>query len=323
MVHVQFNPELLNTLKDKVVVLTGGATGIGRCAVIQFAQAGCKVVFGDISEGPARELESQLGSTVRFLHCDTSSYSDQLGLFAAAESIFGRIDVVVANAGMAVHKDIFDASSDISIEPSMKEVAVNLTGAIFTARIGMHYLRKNKSRGAGKGGGDLVLVSSIAGFKESGGLATYSASKHGVLGLMRGLHTTAFPEGICINVICPWMTKTKLVKGIEKGWYELGLPSNEPEDVAQSIVLCATANRSTEGKMYPGAKMPFAGKILWIAGGEAYEIEDAIQELEPQWLGEENSKVLAKGQAYLASGATSWDADLLPKKETNGSAKGV
>lgn len=87
----------------------------------------------------------------------------------------------------------------------MKEVDVNLSGAIFTARIGMHYLRKNKSHN-GKGGGDLVLVSSIAGFKECGGLAPYTASKHGVIGLMRGLHTTAIVEDIRINVICPWMT---------------------------------------------------------------------------------------------------------------------
>ncbi|KAF2662796.1 NAD(P)-binding protein [Lophiostoma macrostomum CBS 122681] len=316
MVHVQFNSELLGSLKDKVVVLTGGATGIGRSAVIQFAEAGCKVVFGDISEEPARELESQLGPNVRFLFCDTASYSDQLQLFAAADSIFGSIDVVVANAGMAIHKDIFEASSDITIEPSMKEVAVNLTGAIFTARIGMHYLRKNKSKSGGKG--DLVLVSSIAGFKESGGLATYTASKHGVLGLMRGLHTTAFPEGIRINVICPWMTKTRLVKGIEQGWHDLGLPENEPEDVARSIVLCATANRGTDEKIHPGAKMPFAGKILWISGGQAYEIEDAIQALEPQWLGEENSKTLAKGQHYLATQGTSWDADKLKAKKVNG-----
>lgn len=60
--------------------------------------------------------------------------------------------------------------------------------------------------------------------------------------------------------------------------------------------------------------MPFAGKILWIAGGQPYEIEDAIQDLEPQWLGEENSKVLAKGQAFLASGGTSWDADKTESK---------
>jgi len=313
-----------------------------RCPICFFPltcrlDAGCKVFFGDISDELARDVESKLGPNVRFLHCDTSSYSDQLSLFAAAESIFGGIDIVVANAGMANHKDIFDSNSDITVEPSMKEVAVNLTGAIFTARIGMHYLRKSKSNG-----GDLILVSSIAGFKECGGLATYTASKHGVLGLMRGLHTTAFPEGIHINVICPWMTskcaksyartsisshslipitETRLVKGIEDGWRERGLPENEPEDVGRSIVLCATANRGQEGKTHPGAKMPFAGKILWIAGGEAYEIEDAIQDLEPQWLGEENSKVLARGQEYLSSMGTSWDADKL--KEKSGNSNGI
>jgi NAD(P)-dependent dehydrogenase (short-subunit alcohol dehydrogenase family) len=221
---------------------------------------------------------------------------------------------------MANHKDIFDPSSDITIEPSMKEVDVNLKGAIFTARIGMHYLRKT-------GGGDLVLVSSIAGFKECGGLAPYTASKHGVVGLMRGLHIVAILEDIRINVICPWMTsklflsvypvflliqvETRLVKGIEDGWRELGLPENMPEDVARSILLCATANRGGKEKTHDGAQMPFAGKILWIAGGEAHEIEDAIQALEPQWLGEENSKILAKGQEFLASQGTSWDADKL------------
>jgi NAD(P)-dependent dehydrogenase (short-subunit alcohol dehydrogenase family) len=141
---------------------------------------------------------------VRFVFCDTSSYSNQLELFAAAESLFGHIDVVVANAGMANHKDIFDPISDISIEPSMKEVDVNLKGSIFTARIGLHYLRKNNAKNGQ--GGDLVLVSSIAGFKECGGLAPYTASKHGVLGLMRGLHTTVIKENLRINVICPWMT---------------------------------------------------------------------------------------------------------------------
>lgn len=108
--------------------------------------------------------------------------------------------------------------------------------------------------------------------------------------------------------------ETRLVKGIEEGWHKLGLPENEPEDVARSIVLCATANRGEQGQIHTGAKMPFAGKILWVSGGEAYEIEDSIQALEPQWLGEENSKILAKGQDYLASQGTSWDADKLKKQ---------
>lgn len=98
------------------------------------------------------------------------------------------------------------------------------------------------------------------------------------------------------------------MEGIEKGWYERQLPTNEPSDVALSILICATANRGPNGQTHDGAVLPFAGKIVWVAGGESYEIEDNIQRLESEWLGEANSKVLAAGQAYLASAGTSWDA---------------
>lgn len=104
------------------------------------------------------------------------------------------------------------------------------------------------------------------------------------------------------------MTETRLVAPVEGGWYKLGLPTNEPADVARAIIICATANRGTGGKTHEGAVLPFSGKILYIAGGKAYEIEDKLQELEPEWLGKENSEVLAKGQAYLQSDGTSWDS---------------
>ncbi|KAL1966345.1 hypothetical protein VTN77DRAFT_4487 [Rasamsonia byssochlamydoides] len=316
MALVQLEPSLLETLRDRVVVLTGGAIGIGRSAVEQFHAAGAKVVFGDIQDEPGQDLESQLGrARVRYVHCDTTSYADQLHLFDTAEKEFGRVDVVVSNAAIAIHKDVFVPEADVTVEPSMKEIDVNLKGALFTARIGMHYLRKDKTPEGP--GGDLVLVSSIAGFKESGGLVTYTASKHGVLGILRGLRVTALPENIRINAICPWMTKTRMVRGIEKGWYENNLPTNEPADVARAIVICATANRSPDKTtIHPGARLPFAGKILWVGGGKAYEIEDRLQELEPEWLGKENSAVLARGQAFLASEGTSWDVEKL--KNGNG-----
>jgi len=98
-----------------------------------------------------------------------------------------------------------------------------------------------------------------------------------------------------------------MVKGIEKGWAELNLPANEPKDVALSIVTCATANRGQNDQTHKGANMPFAGKIMFVAGGKSYEIEDSLQKLEPQWLGIENSRVLEIGQAYLMSSGTSWD----------------
>ncbi|KAE8454624.1 hypothetical protein EG329_000247 [Mollisiaceae sp. DMI_Dod_QoI] len=208
MAHITFNPDLLTTLKDKVVVLTGGATGIGREAVKQFHQAGAKIIFGDIADALGLELEKALDSpNVRFQHCDTSSYQEQLALFKKADELWGRIDVVVANAGVSVPKDPFDPDSytDISIPFSTKEIDINLTGALYTSRIGLHYLRKN-----GKEGGDLILVSSIAGFKESTGLTVYTASKHGVLGILRGLRVQASREGVRVNAVCPWMTSSSL-----------------------------------------------------------------------------------------------------------------
>ncbi len=126
------------------------------------------MAFGDVNDAAGKSLESELGSSVFFHHCDTSSYTDQLGLFENAEKSFGRVDIVVANAGVGAHKDPFLADADWQQEPSMIEIEVNLKGCIFTTRIGQAYLRKY-------GGGDIVLTSSIAGFKESSGLVIYSA----------------------------------------------------------------------------------------------------------------------------------------------------
>jgi hypothetical protein len=93
-----------------------------------------------------------------------------------------------------------------------------------------------------------------------------------------------------------------MAKALEDGWAKLGLPTNEASDVADSILICATANRSPEtGLTHVNTRIPFAGKILYASGGKTYEIEDHIQELEPKWLGEENSRVLAKGQEFLAA----------------------
>lgn len=83
---------------------------------------------------------------------------------------------------------------------------------------------------------------------------------------------------------------------------------NEPADVARAIVICATANRGLGGKTHKGAVLPFSGKILYVAGGKSYEFEDKLQELEPAWLGKENSDTLEKGQAYFDAILTSWDA---------------
>lgn len=109
-----------------------------------------------------------------------------------------------------------------------------------------------------------------------------------------------------------------MVAGIESGWRELSLPENTPQDVAKAILICCTASRGVskfntktlepeKKEIHEGANLPFEGKIVFVGGGEAWEIEEKMDSLEPEWLGEENSRVLKKGQDFLMNGETSWD----------------
>lgn len=201
MTHLIANDEAFASLKACVVVITGGAAGIGRSAVEQFAAHGAKIVFGDVQDAAGDDVAKNAGPNVIFRHCDASSYSDQLALFAAAKEKHGRVDIAVANAGIVQHKDIFTPDSDWTQEPRLAEVDVNLKGVLFTARIAQGYIRQ------GGNGGDIILTSSISGFKECAGLTVYTASKHGVVGLVRGLNLAARRENIRVNVVCPWMTR--------------------------------------------------------------------------------------------------------------------
>jgi NAD(P)-dependent dehydrogenase (short-subunit alcohol dehydrogenase family) len=180
--------------------------------------AGAKIIFGDVDDTLATKLASTLNSKdtpasarVHFVHCDTSNYANQLTLFQTAYKLYNRIDIVIANAAIAIHKDPFipahESDESILSAPNLAEIDVNLKGPLYTARLGLHYLRKNATSPSGHKG-DIVLVSSIAGFKECEGLTTYTASKHGVIGLMRGLALQGEKEKIRINTVCPWMTST-------------------------------------------------------------------------------------------------------------------
>lgn len=156
------------------------------------------------------------------------------------------------------------------------------------ARIASVYLRQNRPDNTDR---SIILVSSVAGFKESPGLFIYQASKHGVLGLMRALrlYLCSPAHRIRINCICPWMTTTGMVKGIQDGWFKAGLPVNTPLDVAKVM-----ANVLGDKELN--------GQAMYIEGGRAWEIEANINRLEPQWLGEEPSRSLARGQEVLGSG---------------------
>ena len=188
----QFHPSDGAILKDKVVVLTGGALGIGACLVRHLHTLGAHVFFGDVVDEPGIALEKELSknstSTVKYIHCDVTSYAQNLALFDAALQTCGRVDHAVAVAGLGEQGKMFDPAltlDSVREEPvrSMKVVDVNLKGPLYFARIASVYLNQPDA----SGDKSLTLVSSVAGFREDPGLNVYVPSKHGVLGMMRVL----------------------------------------------------------------------------------------------------------------------------------------
>ncbi|KAK0778344.1 hypothetical protein LTR91_015419 [Friedmanniomyces endolithicus] len=305
----QFHPPDATPLKGKVVVLTGGALGVGSCIVRLLHTAGAHVFFGDILDEPGQALERELSNNdakAKFIHCDVTSYADNLALFDAAYSACGHVDHAIANAGLGEQGNMFDSEltlESIKEEPkkSMSIVDVNVKGPLYFARVASAYLKQPDVNGKGNTAAadkSLTLVSSVAGFREDPGLYVYVASKHAILGLMRVLRGTLIqskPHPIRTNAICPWMTKTRLVAGIEKVWAESGLPSNSPEDVARVIVGVLADGKVNGGTMY-------------IEGGRSWNIEQGLLATRHEWLGAEREKELDRG-TELMGGGEHWTAN--------------
>ncbi|KAF2238887.1 putative 3-hydroxyacyl-CoA dehydrogenase [Viridothelium virens] len=312
----------LAVLEGKVVVLTGGSLGIGAALVEHLYISGARVFFGDVLEEPATQLVERLTSSrptdgemprIAFVRTDVSSYEDNLRLFDAAFSNCGRVDHAISVAAIGTRGRLCEPSLTLDTirEPiPTKIIDVNLTGVSYFTRIASVYLRQAaKFSGSPTNVIDksIVLVSSVAGFIDSPGIELYQATKHGVLGLMRSLRSTLInssPNPIRINAICPWFTETRLAKGVSSDWHANNLPVNQPIDVAK--IIAGTMAAST-----------LNGAALFVTGGRAWDVERGIDELQSQWLGEENHRAMVKGQAVLGNG-DSWNSGL----EGHGSGAG-
>ncbi|EAW12431.1 putative 3-hydroxyacyl-CoA dehydrogenase [Aspergillus clavatus NRRL 1] len=293
--HPKITPE---SLKDKVLVVTGGANGIGASFVEYCCQHGAYVCFGDLAVDAGSQIAQNLCSSgssspprAIFQHTDVTDYESVLGLFDLALEKYGHVDHAIACAGIMEIGNCFDPALTLETvreAPTTKVLDVNLTGCLYLARIASVYLRHNRPTDADR---SITVISSLAGFKETPGAFVYQSSKHGVLGLMRSLrlYLLSAPHRIRINAVCPWMTTTGMVEGIRNAWMKANLPSNSPADIGHIIA----------GLL---ADPTLNGKSMYVEGGRAWAIEANLDRLEPEWLGEEPSRSLAKGQALLGSG---------------------
>ncbi|KAK7206472.1 putative 3-hydroxyacyl-CoA dehydrogenase [Myxozyma melibiosi] len=300
-------PQAYRALEGKVVVLTGGANGIGAQAVKLFLARECKVVFGDVQVAAAESFIQSLikadptaAGRVAFVKTDVSSYDNILELFETARTKFGKVDVAVHMAALTEIGNWFEPDTtleSVKRKPTTVLVDVNMLGTLYFARIAAVYLKQGATS-LETDDKSMILFSSVAGFKESPGLFVYQTTKHGVLGLMRCMRKyPPIMNHIRVNCVCPWMTLTGMVDGIRDRWAEAKLPANKPEDVAAVVVDMACAKA-------------LKGETIYVEGGRAWAIEGKLDETEPLWLGAEQSRSLNEGQVVLGDlqSGDSWRA---------------
>ena len=193
-------------LQDKVALITGAASGIGRETALLFAVEGAKILVADVNDDGGKEtvrLVKEQGGEAAYAHADVSRAADCEGMVRVAEDSFGRLDVMFNNAGIMHGQD--DNAETTSEEVWDLTMAINLRGVYLGCKYGIPALRRS-------GGGSIINTASFVAIL---GAATpqlaYTASKGGVLAMTRELAVVHARENIRVNALCPGPLRTELL----------------------------------------------------------------------------------------------------------------
>jgi len=246
-------------LQDKVIIVTGAASGIGRAASLCFAEEGAKVVVADISvKGGEETVESikDTGAEAMFVRCDVSNIVDVRAMVEGTVRAYGRLNCAFNNAGIeGVNAPVADYPDEIWD----KAIGVNLIGVYHCMKYEIQAMLKS-------GGGSIVNNSSILGAVGFANASAYVAAKHGVLGLTKTAALEYATQGIRVNAVCPGFIETPM---LERG----GITTNpelrklvtdlhpmkrmgKPEEIAESVIW-----------LFSDAASFVTGTSLFIDGG--------------------------------------------------------
>lgn len=213
----------MDVFEDKVAVVTGGASGIGRGICLALADAGCHVVVADIDEESAGKVAEDLsGRGVRSLavRTDVAQTESVNALADAAVGEMGSVDIVCNNAGVYLGGDMADTTED----DWRFVLSINLDGVF---RVGQRFSKILREQGRG---GHIVNTASVGGFISHGAAVAYAASKYGVVAYSEAMRADLEPHGIGVSTLCPGPIKTNLA-----GSDRLRAPGEETGGKSQAL----------------------------------------------------------------------------------------
>jgi NAD(P)-dependent dehydrogenase (short-subunit alcohol dehydrogenase family) len=235
-------------LKDKVAIVTGGASGIGRATGILFAEEGASVFLADLSaeagQATARQIEEK-GGKAAFIQADTSQESECRRVVEACREAFGKVNVLVNNAAAFVLKGV-----EATPEDWKKVMETNVFGYAYLMRFVAEEMRS-------QGGGTIVNVGSVSSVIAQAQLLTYNASKGAVLQMTRCAALDLAPDNIRVNCVCPGLVWTGQVQKMateagktrEQMETEMSAPqilkrAADPSEIAYAILFLASEESS-------------------------------------------------------------------------------
>ena len=253
-------------LKDKVALVTGAASGIGKATAINFAREGAAVLCADVNAPGAEAVARQIADTggqAASVKADVAVEADVQEMVAQTVARWGRLDVLYNNAGIGFGMPV----TQLPVEEWDRLMGINLRGVYLGCKHAIPEMLKN-------GGGAIVSTASDAGLRGSAYLSAYCASKGGVVLLTKSLAVEWAGQGIRINCVCPGVIQTPILDpfiaqmqqltgtSVEDQWRRMGSMHplgrvGQPEEVAKAVTFLA----SDEASFITGVALPVDGGI--------------------------------------------------------------
>jgi NAD(P)-dependent dehydrogenase (short-subunit alcohol dehydrogenase family) len=244
-------------LRDRVALVTGGASGLGRATALALAGAGAEVVVADLDEVGGRAVAERVGG--HFVACDVSDLEANRALVEAAVQRCGGLDIAFLNAGVATGCGV---GEDFDLERYRRANGANLDGVVF----GVHaVLPALKARG----GGSIVATASLAGLTGVPYDPIYSANKHAVVGLTRSLAPVLEADGITINAICPGFADSRIVDPIRDALEASGVTIIPAETVAETVLRIVAGGATGEAWFVQPGREPQPFRFRNVPGPRA------------------------------------------------------